>query len=61
MTLAYEKTVWKDHIESVETGEVIQYGTLISAARLNNMEEGIFNAHSASSAFTEDLAEKEVH
>lgn len=60
MTLAYEKTLWKDHIESVETGEIIQYGTLISAARLNNMEDGIANAHSETSTITEDLSEKDT-
>ncbi|MEF2968369.1 phage tail protein [Paenibacillus sp. M1] len=36
----YNRTVWKDHIVS-PTGEIVQQGTPISAANLNNIEEGI--------------------
>lgn len=39
--MAYTKTVWKDHIESEESGAILQYGTVITADRLNNMENGI--------------------
>lgn len=38
----YNKTIWKDHV--VDGGVVIQQGTPINAANLNNMEEGIFEA-----------------
>lgn len=39
--MKYTKTEWIDHIRNIETGEVIQYGTPISARNLNNMETGI--------------------
>lgn len=39
--MKYNKTDWIDHIKNIETGEVIQKGTPISARNLNNMEEGI--------------------
>lgn len=38
----YNKTTWKDHV--VDGITVIQQGTPINAANLNNMEEGIFEA-----------------
>lgn len=37
----YKRTHWEDHIVDMDTGEVIQQGTPISARNLNNMEEGI--------------------
>lgn len=37
---SYNKTNWKDHV--VDGSTVIQQGTPINAANLNNMEEGIF-------------------
>lgn len=46
--MQYNKTNWIDHIRNEETGEVIQYGTPISARNLNNMETGIeFNNNQA--------------
>lgn len=41
----YKKQEWIDHIEDIETGEVIQEGTLYCARLMNHMEEGIFTAH----------------
>lgn len=41
----YVKTVWRDHIVDMETGEVIQEGTRFTASRANNIEEGIYNAY----------------
>ena len=43
--MAYDKNKWVDHIEDIETGEVIQMGTLYCARLMNNMEDGIYNAH----------------
>lgn len=39
--MKYVKTEWIDHIKDIDTGEVIQQGTPISARNLNNMESGI--------------------
>lgn len=39
----YSKTDWKDHIVDMDTGEVIQEGTPVSARHMNNIEAGIFN------------------
>lgn len=39
----YIKTEWKDHIVDIDTGEVIQEGTPISARVMNNIEEGIYS------------------
>ena len=41
----YTKTTWVDHIEDVDTGEVLQQGTLYCARLMNNMENGIESAH----------------
>lgn len=41
----YKKQEWIDHIEDIETGEVIQEGTLYCARLMNHMEDGIFTAH----------------
>lgn len=38
----YSKNIWKDHV--VDGSTIIQQGTPINAANLNNMEEGIFEA-----------------
>lgn len=43
---SYEKNDWIDHIEDVETGEILQEGTLYCARLMNHMEDGILNAHS---------------
>jgi hypothetical protein len=46
--MAYEPTQWVDHIVDPITGEVIQQGTPVNAKHLNNMEQGIVEAHDAS-------------
>lgn len=40
----YTKQEWLDHIEDLETGELIQEGTLFTAQRMNYIEEGIYQA-----------------
>jgi hypothetical protein len=40
---AYNKTEWKDHIVDIDTGEVIQEGTPVSANNMNHIEEGIYS------------------
>jgi hypothetical protein len=42
----YAKNEWIDHIEDVDTGEVLQVGTLYCARLMNHMEDGIESAHS---------------
>ena len=42
----YTKNEWIDHIEDVDTGEVLQVGTLYCARLMNHMEDGIESAHS---------------
>ena len=37
----YEKIGWLDHVEDVETGEVIQEGTPVSQVNMNHMDYGI--------------------
>lgn len=37
----YEKIGWLDHVEDVETGEVIQEGTPVSQVNMNHMDDGI--------------------
>lgn len=41
----YSKNEWIDQIEDVDSGEVLQIGTLYCARLMNNMEDGIENAH----------------
>ena len=41
----YKKNEWIDHIEDIETGELLQEGTLYCARLMNNMEDGIYDAH----------------
>jgi|UPI0005D0F5ED hypothetical protein len=50
--MSYQKTMWVDHIEDPNdidpaTGKprIVQQGTKVTAARLNNMENGIEQAH----------------
>lgn len=38
----YQKIGWVDHVEDVETGEVIQEGTPVSQTNMNHMDDGIF-------------------
>ena len=44
--MSYEKQNWIDHLEDAETGELLQEGTLITANRMNHIEEGIYQASS---------------
>ena len=38
----YEKIGWLDHVEDVETGEIIQEGTPLSQTNMNHMDDGIY-------------------
>lgn len=38
----YEKIGWLDHVQDVETGEIIQEGTPLSQTNMNHMDDGIF-------------------
>lgn len=44
---AYEKIGWLDHVQDIETGEVIQEGTPMSQVNMNRMDEGIFTNREA--------------
>ena len=44
---AYEKIGWLDHVQDIETGEVIQDGTPVSQVNMNHMDEGIFTNREA--------------
>lgn len=41
----YIKQEWIDHIEDIDTGEILQAGTLYCARLMNHMEDGIYDAH----------------
>lgn len=41
----YVKNEWIDHIEDIESGEIIQEGTLYCARLMNHIEKGIEDAH----------------
>lgn len=43
----YEKIGWLDHVQDIETGEVIQEGTPMSQVNMNHMDEGIFTNREA--------------
>lgn len=43
----YEKIGWLDHVQDIETGEVIQEGTPASQVNMNHMDEGIFTNREA--------------
>ena len=43
----YEKIGWLDHVQDIETGEVIQEGTPVSQVNMNHMDEGIFTNRKA--------------
>lgn len=43
----YDKTVWIDHIADPNTGEVLQQGTRFEQSKMNNIENGIYDAHTA--------------
>lgn len=38
----YEKIGWLDHVQDVETGEIIQEGTPVSQTNMNHMDDGIY-------------------
>ena len=44
---SYQKIGWLDHVEDVETGEVIQEGTPVSQTNMNHMDDGIFQNREA--------------
>lgn len=44
---AYEKIGWLDHVQDIETGEIIQEGTPVSQVNMNHMDEGIFTNREA--------------
>lgn len=70
--MAYEPTVWKDHILSSNTynisenadgtvnispaGEVVQQGTKMSAENFNRMEQGIYETSKSAEKNSEDIA-----
>ncbi|KAA0944060.1 hypothetical protein FQ087_18210 [Sporosarcina sp. ANT_H38] len=41
----YLKLLWHDHIVDTESGVVIQEGTRFTASRINNIENGVFDAY----------------
>lgn len=43
----YEKIGWLDHVQDIETGEVIQEGTPVIQVNMNHMDEGIFTNREA--------------
>lgn len=43
----YEKIGWLDHVQDIETGEIIQEGTPVSQVNMNHMDEGIFTNREA--------------
>jgi hypothetical protein len=51
----YNKTEWKDHIVDMDSGEVIQEGTPISANVMNNIEQGVYNATSEVTKNSSDI------
>nr|WP_243125427.1 inorganic polyphosphate kinase [Clostridium amazonitimonense] len=51
----YNKTEWKDHIVDMDSGEVVQEGTPVSARIMNNIEEGIFGVTVETSKNSADI------
>ena len=41
----YNKNEWVDHVEDIDTGAILQEGTLYCARLMNHIEEGIYLAH----------------
>ena len=37
----YKKQEWIDHIEDIDTGEILQEGTLYCARLMNHIEDGL--------------------
>ena len=58
--MAYEKQTWVNRVVSEGTGQVVEHGTIVSAERLNHLEDGVFNAHEAIPKKTSELID-DVH
>lgn len=54
----YKKIGWLDHVEDIETGEVIQEGTPLSQTNLNHMDDGIAVNREAVIAHEAQLADQ---
>ena len=63
--MAYVKQTWVDHIVADDTGEVLQYGTIVNAERMNHIETGIADAYTEVHDIVGDMPErvtiKELH
>lgn len=55
--MAYIKQTWVDHIIADDTGEVLQYGTVINAERMNHIEDGIVGMYTEIDNISGDLPE----
>lgn len=55
--MAYEKQNWIDHIIADDTGEVLQYGTVINAERMNHIENGIVGMYTEIDNISGDVPE----
>ena len=55
--MAYEKQTWVNRVVSEGTGQVVEHGTIVSAERLNHLEDGVFNAHEAIPTKTSQLTD----
>ena len=55
--MAYVKQTWVDHIVADDTGEVLQYGTVINAERMNHIEDGIVGMYTEIDNISGDLPE----
>lgn len=55
--MAYIKQTWIDHIIADDTGEVLQYGTVINAERMNHIEDGIVGMYTEIDNISGDLPE----
>jgi ABC-type nitrate/sulfonate/bicarbonate transport system substrate-binding protein len=53
--MAYEKTLWKDHVVDQTTGAVIQQGTPVSAGNLSKQEEAIFENRESVTALAQEM------
>lgn len=58
--MSYTKNEWVDHIEDIETGEILQQGTLYCARLMNNIENGISLAHDEIVKCTNVISDLEV-
>lgn len=39
--MLYKKTIWEDRVVDPESGEILSFGTPLSANNLNNIENGL--------------------